>query len=283
MYRDNYDWGTYFDIVGDVVFNAPYIPVIGGGYFVNSDYHSQGKLRQGEKYLIFQYTLTGSCLFKHGDQEWVVSEGMAFVTFADDVKMSYRYNGENYQHIYMALVGAEELFKSLIDQYGHVFQMDCPSKWFGLVKSNWQDTATCNKVKISFEENYSIASTIISDLMRSGRLSHGLLVDENWLVTEVRRLIQSNKKYLFTVQEVTTTLGYTPQHLTRVFKKELGISTSRFIEMLKIEQAEVLLKFSKLNIKEVSYSIGFDNYMTFLRTFKRVNGNSPADYRKRKN
>jgi len=47
-----------------------------------------------------------------------------------------------------------------------------------------------------------------------------------------------------------------------------------------MNKAEELLRDKTIPITEISTTIGFINYSSFVRTFKQKNGISPSEYRK---
>ncbi len=280
--KPNYDWGVHFAIEGKVLQNIPYTPFMGGGVFSDTSYHSEGKNRN-DNIVIFQYTLSGSCIFRYNETEHEVPAGSGFLCFANDPKMSYRYNeksDQDYRHIYMAITGNDEFFHNLISTYGPIYRMDQVNKWFQRVNANWKDTVKNGWIKISFEENVSMTSDLIVDILGAGRIGSTNLPKEGKLISDAKRILNDNQGHHFSVTALAATLKITPQHLTRKCKEEIDLTATQLIDMIKVDQAKLLLKFGKVNVKEIAFEIGFSNYNSFLRTFKRVTGISPVRFKK---
>lgn len=284
MLKGSYDWGIHFVIEGNIIDGIPYVPFMGGGVFSSNDYHSKGIERPNDDHVIFQYTLAGSCIFKYGDTEYEVTAGSAFLCFANDPLMSYRYNenkDENYQQIYTAISGNHDFFRNLINTYGPIYRMDQTNKWFQRVNANWKDTVANECIKISFEENVSMIGDLVADVLASGRAGNEAFHKESKIINETKRLLRDNQKHHFSVNSLANALEISPQHLTRKCKEELQITAIQLIDRIKVEQATLLLKFSNMSIKEIAYEIGFSSYSSFLRTFKRVTSISPARFKKK--
>ena len=64
------------------------------------------------------------------------------------------------------------------------------------------------------------------------------------------------------------------------FKQYVGLSPARYIQSLRIVNAQRLLERTKYSIGEVSEIVGYDNPLYFSRVFKKETGLSPAQYRK---
>lgn len=84
----------------------------------------------------------------------------------------------------------------------------------------------------------------------------------------------------FGVKDVVEQLKIDRSYLYRLFKDETGVSVIEYITRRRVARAEVMLANSRLSIKDVAYSSGFSDQMYFSRTFKRLNGRTPTEFRK---
>ena len=71
----------------------------------------------------------------------------------------------------------------------------------------------------------------------------------------------------------------TPNYLSGEIKKYSGRSATEWINEYVILEAKTLLKFSGLNIQEVSYRLNFPNQSAFGKYFKQQTGLGPKHYR----
>lgn len=100
--------------------------------------------------------------------------------------------------------------------------------------------------------------------------------------------IQLAKKYMKThiyrhiaITEVARTLGISDRYMYNLFIKHLGISPKQYLNNLKIDHAQSLLKTTNDTISEIATSIGFYDVLTFSRFFKKHVGISPKEFRRR--
>lgn len=68
-------------------------------------------------------------------------------------------------------------------------------------------------------------------------------------------------------------------YLTRLFKNTYGTTINSYIINKKINKAKELLRFSELNIKDISNKCGINDYNYFTRMFKKREGITPSEYR----
>ena len=67
--------------------------------------------------------------------------------------------------------------------------------------------------------------------------------------------------------------------LSRLFKKEMGMTIFQFIKLRRMQMALELMEDKALNINEIVYRIGYESTSTFSNLFKALIGTSPQKYR----
>jgi len=64
-----------------------------------------------------------------------------------------------------------------------------------------------------------------------------------------------------------------------MFKKKTGETFSDFVMKVRIEQAKKLMQDDRLNLKEISYEVGYKDPNYFSRVFKKYANESPKQFR----
>ena len=70
-------------------------------------------------------------------------------------------------------------------------------------------------------------------------------------------------------------------YMSRMFKKEKGVSISNYILQKRVDEAKKLLCGSSLPINTVSLHIGYSNFSYFTKMFKENTGLTPLEYRRK--
>ncbi|SEA00568.1 two-component system, response regulator YesN [Oribacterium sp. KHPX15] len=73
---------------------------------------------------------------------------------------------------------------------------------------------------------------------------------------------------------------FDPDYITKIFKREKGMSYMDYIIEKRMELAKKLLTETNTPVRDISLAIGYDNYSYFTRLFKKKFGITPAEYRK---
>ena len=99
------------------------------------------------------------------------------------------------------------------------------------------------------------------------------------IVKQTLMFINLNISSNLTVKKVAHEIGLSPDYLTRLFKKELGINIITYINKKRIYTSLDLLKSTDLSIEEIGDLIGLNNTSYFYTLFKKEIGTSPKQYR----
>lgn len=83
-----------------------------------------------------------------------------------------------------------------------------------------------------------------------------------------------------TLKALSEAIKLSPNYLSYLFKEIRGINLFEYIQAKKIEQAKELLATTSLNITEIAALVGFQDPFYFSKTFKKLAGRSPSQFRK---
>ncbi len=83
-----------------------------------------------------------------------------------------------------------------------------------------------------------------------------------------------------TVAEICEHVHYNKSYLFRTFKRDTGSTVMQYFIRLKIEQAKQYLREGKMNIAQISEELAFDTPNYFTKTFRKITGYSPLQYKK---
>jgi Response regulator containing CheY-like receiver domain and AraC-type DNA-binding domain len=81
-------------------------------------------------------------------------------------------------------------------------------------------------------------------------------------------------------EDIAKQVYLNPDYLTRVFKKETGLSISDFLQQQRILYAKALLETTDRSISDISLLAGYSNLSYFSLIFKKALDMSPIEYRK---
>jgi AraC-like DNA-binding protein/ligand-binding sensor protein len=114
-------------------------------------------------------------------------------------------------------------------------------------------------------------------------LSNQLLVEEQnqepTIVSKARRYIEEHKAEKVSLPAVAAAVGASVFHFCKVFHKSTGLTFTDFLARVRAETARAQLLNPNRRISEIAYDVGFQSLTQFNRTFRRIYGQSPSQFR----
>ena len=68
-------------------------------------------------------------------------------------------------------------------------------------------------------------------------------------------------------------------YFSRIFRQEMGVNLIMYITQKRMEKSKEYIRNSDMNLTEVAFMVGYDDYTYFSRVFKKNVGVSPREYR----
>ncbi len=101
----------------------------------------------------------------------------------------------------------------------------------------------------------------------------------NPLIADAQKYIAQYYREDLSLQGIADAMYISPYHLSRVFKKHVGIGIVDYIKSIRIKAAQNLLTTTNDSITLISDKSGFSSAAHFRRVFKESTGFSPQKYR----
>lgn len=113
-------------------------------------------------------------------------------------------------------------------------------------------------------------------MMFNGQKSH---VDQP--ILKAQEYIEKHFTQKITVDQLCEMFALGRRNLERRFKKATSNTVIEYIQRVKVEAAKISLESSRENVNEVMYKVGYTDTKAFRKTFKKVTGLSPIQYKNR--
>ncbi len=137
---------------------------------------------------------------------------------------------------------------------------------------------------IMIEEKYYLYEIIdfLAEQFEMWMHSVGYSSGEN-VLDEVLHYIKHNYQENLKLETLAPLFGYNSSYLGRLFTKKLNVNFNAYLDKVRIDKAKELLDDGSLKVYEISERVGYSNVDYFHRKFKKYEGTSPAEYRKKGN
>ena len=159
--------------------------------------------------------------------------------------------------IHSAIIGKE---KELDDRYSDVKQL---------------------KAEIhSLESVHDVADCVVSYAQAAARVMYDQLQNKKDIrVQEILEWIGNNYNQDIALDDVAEQMGLSATYASKQIKAYTGTNVVNYINNLRIEHAKELLETTKMSSNEIGAYVGFRYSQSFIRSFRKIVGMTPGNYR----
>ena len=98
----------------------------------------------------------------------------------------------------------------------------------------------------------------------------------------VTEYIENHYGICITLEDLSSIINVTPQHLCRLFKQAYNMRPFEYVTRYRLKCAkELLLNSNDYTVKTIAEMVGYNDTSYFCDTFKEYEGCSPLEFKKR--
>lgn len=229
-------------------------------------------------YYILHYVLSGRGYLRFNNQTYPVKAGQSFLIYPNSPVYYYSDTSDPWEYIWVGFSGSDAslLLNKTNFTIKHPITNRIPVQniqpiFSAVIQSEGLDDFLCYRTNGYL---YVLLSYYIEYFPAENMEDNGFQYVQNALT-----YISANYHHILTIQEVADHLGISRTHLYRMFQTYMAMSPNDYLIRYRIQSACSLLCSTTLSIKEIAYSVGFNNQLYFSKAFRRVTGQTPSQHR----
>jgi len=82
-----------------------------------------------------------------------------------------------------------------------------------------------------------------------------------------------------TLEACADQLNFHPSYVSKVFKKEMGMSFSDYLAQFRLNMSKQWLKETDMKIQDIAERLKYNSAAAFIRYFRKMEGITPGQYR----
>lgn len=122
---------------------------------------------------------------------------------------------------------------------------------------------------------------LLATFIYANKTSDDLADESNPGIRKAIDFMNKNIGEKLSLNQISKEAGYSPTYFTTLFKKETNYSPLSYFSHLKIVKACEFLDYTRIKVKEISFTLGYADPYYFTKDFKKKMGMSPRQYRNR--
>lgn len=100
------------------------------------------------------------------------------------------------------------------------------------------------------------------------------------IINDIKEYIHMNIESKLTRKEIADQIFLSPDHLTKLFRKETGMTLIEYVMEEKVNVAKKMISQENIPIGEVAGRLGYENFSYFSEIFRKKTGKSPSEYKR---
>lgn len=178
--------------------------------------------------------------------------------------------------------------REIFDNFSHVRQVAAitpDNLLFQLVpilKTTLEQATLALKEGVMSSLTASVTTLLASHILQS-EYPAGLIEGRKYrTAARFKQLVAEHRKELKQVKEYAALLNITPLYLNEIVKEVTGFSASQRINHEILLEAKRMLAYTRLDVKQIAYELGYEDHAYFSRFFKKHTGMTAVAFRNSK-
>ncbi|MFV0416864.1 MAG: helix-turn-helix domain-containing protein [Chthoniobacterales bacterium] len=160
----------------------------------------------------------------------------------------------------------------------HLKHMQIPEETLAKLETQWKQTEGVTKKR--YQAALRLLEVFATQISRiAAELMVQDLEGEPEHVRRAKYYIRNHHSEPIMLEDVARAIGFSNQYSSTLFRENTGITISEYISLVRIEAAKRQLRQRKQRISEIAYQVGFSSLSQFNRSFSKLMGQSPREYR----
>jgi AraC-like DNA-binding protein len=98
-------------------------------------------------------------------------------------------------------------------------------------------------------------------------------------VAHARELLEYQCSRPWSLHSLANAVGVSPNHLSAIFSREVGLPPRQFLLRARLRRAEALLRETDVPVTDLALELGFSSSQHFATAFKQMTGMTPSEWR----
>jgi AraC-like DNA-binding protein len=250
------------------------------GYYPKAkDHYTYRKKGLHENFLF--YCVDGHGWFEFGKQHYEVGPNEFFI-LPKDQEHAYGSNPDHPWSIYWIHFGGDSL-----PQLNEIHAVQKHFKPF-YIKNNGDVVSLFAKIYKTLELGYSIDNLLFANMCLSHFLALFIYNSRHYEVSSNEKVDCVDSAILYMQEHINENISlndlshqynYSVSRFSNLFKQKTGYAPIDYFVQMKMQKACQQLDFTDRPVKDIAFSMGFDDPYYFSKRFRTIIGMSPKKYR----
>ncbi len=227
----------------------------------------------GETFCLCQYTLSGSFGFRWAGGQFRPTAETGFLITIPSETVYWLPEQTEWEFIWISFAGesAARQVSALMQAHGPLFNLPATTEPIRRLLRIYA-AAVNGSPPSPFAVSAEIYAFLMGLAQSLGEVQPGLPENLSRAVAEIEARLGDAE---LTLDQVAAAAGLSKYHFARRFRQEMGCAPGAYLRRRRLEQAEKLLRFTDLPLKQIAAQCGFASAAYFSAAFRQAHGYPP--------
>lgn len=225
------------------------------------------------------YTISGFGRLKYLGKEYQLKKGQCFFIHCQEYHYYWTKEDEEWEFLWIHFNGANVLgyYKQFVFNGFKVLNIN---------EKNVEELMN-HAIELNQRKNFTtelltsnVIQNILTELLIRNCTNDMKRVFIPKYIKMIAKKIESSFREPLCLDDFQREWNRSKYHISKEFKKYIGVTVNEYIISSRISYAKELLKYSELSINEITFEIGMNNVTHFINLFKAREKKTPLLYRK---
>lgn len=222
------------------------------------------------------YIFKGSCRLKYGEDVYELGEGDLAVINGNELHL-----GLGGFCDYICIIVPPAIFEQNHWIFEKVIRSEYTSDIIGKIYDGYMRGEAADLLEVKgnmyFLVSYLIRNFTIKTLGDNIYSGH---VNKLNRVNETIRYMGSNYDRSLSTKDLAAIAHLSEGYFCQIFKEVTGKTAMEYLNRMRVDKAERMLKKTEMTVAEIAFCCGFDDANYFSRTYRKIKGESPQAARR---
>lgn len=215
------------------------------------------------------------------NQKYLLQPGDAFLIRPNEYSYYFSDKTDPWLYGWLSFGGSDvdEVFKTVFQEGNHCIHVSQTVFYYELILKCLKCSNDSLTFRIQLKQlSYSFLHTFLTEIPDELAPSSSQISTPTANVIEyIRGHLHENLK----INDIARNLCFNRSHLSRDFKKNIGMNISEWITAVRINEAATLLATTQYSVEKIAETVGYSHTELLNKAFRKLMFETPTQYRNR--
>ena len=238
--------------------------------------------RSGKEEYYILFTVAGRGIMRHKGQTISLDKNNAVMIYCHDYQYYATASHEPWEHYWVHFngTGAKNYYNIINESKIASVRIEEIEGFIGNMEEIMRHPGV-NDIRQSVMSSMHITNMLTMMVMGKYSVDNVKILSQHQeMLDRAIKFIHENYAQPITLEDINGVTHLSKYYFLKLFKQFTGMTPYEYLINYRVSQAKKLLRKTEELVSQVAFKVGFPDECNFIRTFRRITGTTPLNFRK---